>query len=554
MLPILLIVLLDAPANETRPLPHGASKLEAALASHQPTWTAPLPRSIVLRVDPLESWLGAEGFRVAPHSKRDEMTVTASTGAGAMHGALRLATAIAASPAGSWARFVAGARDPMQATFPLLRTAARFEYRALKINMPWSAYRNSSETALSWDAMRNLSFWTSYLDAAADNGFNVLSIWSMHPYPLLLRSKSFPKATTIGDAELEAWRALHVAIFKLARDRAIEPYLVDWNVFVSEGFEQHYDSTSHSDTDGASGNASMSALSQQYNRECITQMIDEYDDLAGIGISLGDRVHNMNLSQQLEWVEAVVFPAIHAAKRGDEIKLIYRAAFGEGTDRNNDAQMQRECLKRSGINGARIWVQLKFNWSHGHSTTTLVHVHGGGKAEGFYVPPPTSEEYRVTWMMRNEDFFALRWGNAPFTRAHVAVNGESWVGGYAIGSEGYIPALDYFVKKTKNTAVGDLDVWSFQRQWLFYATWGQTLFDGVPSNVAAADASLAGLFVKKYGATAQPWAGDLLQGYVRSFLPPAPLCVFTLLFTAHSPSHNFGVDAVLGLIYYFLYF
>ena len=30
--------------------------------------------------------------------------------------------------------------------------------------------------------------------------------------------------------------------------------------------------------------------------------------------------------------------------------------------------------------GARrkVVVQLKFNWSHGHSTTKLVHVHGGG--------------------------------------------------------------------------------------------------------------------------------------------------------------------------------
>jgi len=62
--------------------------------------------------------------------------------------------------------------------------------------------------------------------------------------------------------------------------------------------------------------------------ECADIMFDEYEDLAGIGINLGDRMKNMNLTQQLEWVEAVVFPAIHAAKRGDEIKLIWRPSFG----------------------------------------------------------------------------------------------------------------------------------------------------------------------------------------------------------------------------------
>merc|ERR1719201_2849289 len=112
-------------------------------------------------------------------------------------------------------------------------------------------------------------------------------------------------------------------------------------------------------------------------------------------------------------------------------------------------------------------------------------------------------------MMRNEDFFALRWGNAPFVRAHVAVNGAPWVGGYAIGSEGYIPAYDQFVKPS-----AAVDTWSFQRQWLFYSVWGRTLFDGVPTNTSAADASLAAQFVKKYGDVAQPWADALLQGYV----------------------------------------
>ena len=139
-------------------------------------------------------------------------------------------------------------------------------------------------------------------------------------------------------------------------------------------------------------------------------------------------------------------------------------------------------------------------------------------------------------MVRNEDFFALRWGVANFTREHVVVNGgHAWVGGYAIGSEGYIPAADYFSKGAGTTGRSDSKAgstshaiaanaaaappaarWSFERQWLFYAVWGQPLYFGAPTDAAAlvaADAALANLFVTRYGADASPYADKLLQGH-----------------------------------------
>ena len=51
----------------------------------------------------------------------------------------------------------------------------------------------------------------------------------------------------------------------------------------------------------------------------------------------------------------------------------------------------------------------------------------------------------IVWQVRNEDFFALRWGVPEFIRQHIAENGrQDYVGGYFVGSETYIPALDYF--------------------------------------------------------------------------------------------------------------
>ena len=146
-----------------------------------------------------------------------------------------------------------------------------------------------------------------------------------------------------------------------------------------------------------------------------------------------------------------------------------------------------------------IWVEMKFNWSHAHSTPQLVKVHGGKLGDTYFVPEP--KNYKVTWMARNEDFFALRWGVPDFIRKHIELNGSAeYVGGYFVGSECYIPALDYF------TAVKDPVTWkwAFERQWLFYKLWGRLLY-----NPQTPDAVFQREFNRRYG----PKGDNLLKAY-----------------------------------------
>jgi hypothetical protein len=147
--------------------------------------------------------------------------------------------------------------------------------------------------------------------------------------------------------------------------------------------------------------------------------------------------------------------------------------------------------------------------------------------------------------VRNEDFFALRWGVPDFIREHIRLNGvQNYVGGYFIGSETYIPALDYFT-------AGDKPVdwkWAFQRQWLFYKLWGRLLYDPhEPDSVFARD------FIRRYGAKAQ----GLLRAY--SLASSTQLRLASLYdsrwdFTLYSEgflalqgeeTHYIGVDALI---------
>jgi hypothetical protein len=80
----------------------------------------------------------------------------------------------------------------------------------------------------------------------------------------------------------------------------------------------------------------------------------------------------------------------------------------------------------------------------------------------------------MAWMIRNEDFFRLRWGEPDFIRDHIRINGQDHVGGYFIGSECYIPAQDIF-HIPDHTHVSWK--WAFERQWLYYMQWGRLLYN-----------------------------------------------------------------------------
>jgi hypothetical protein len=119
--------------------------------------------------------------------------------------------------------------------------------------------------------------------------------------------------------------------------------------------------------------------------------------------------------------------------------------------------------------------KIKFNWSHGHSTPklSLTHANDAGTImKEFWDPKP--ENYFITWMVRNEDFFVLRWGDPEFIRDHINTNKNDYVQGYFIGSEGYIPAKDY-----SHIEPHPQKTWkyAFEKQWMFYHLWGRLLFD-----------------------------------------------------------------------------
>jgi hypothetical protein len=42
---------------------------------------------------------------------------------------------------------------------------------------------------------RGAAYWSAFLDMMVENPFDALTIWNLHPYPFLIKPKSFPEAS-----------------------------------------------------------------------------------------------------------------------------------------------------------------------------------------------------------------------------------------------------------------------------------------------------------------------------------------------------------------------
>jgi hypothetical protein len=378
-------------------------------------------------------------------------------------------------------------------------------FRGIKFNTPWDTYRPSSALDQHYATARDLKFWEAFLDMMAENRFNALSLWTMHPFTYMIVPKNFPEASKWTPAQFAEWQHLYREIFRMAKERGLDTYVVFWSIFVSEEFSKAHNVAKENFYPHYYVPGDTSDITKRYLRESVTQMLEEYSDLDGIGVSHGEGMAGMTPLARQQFVDEVYIAGALKAKRAQPVKLIHRVPFSSGLSSGPGVSADVEQVTRTAMEklgnkfSGPIWVEMKFNWSHGYSTPKLVKVHGGALGDTYFKPKPSN--YKIVWQMRNEDFFALRWGVPDFIRQHIALNGtQDYVGGYFVGSETYIPALDYFTATRDPVAW----TWAFQRQWLFYKLWGRLLYDP-----ATPDSIFQDEFTRRYGVKAR----DLLQAY-----------------------------------------
>jgi hypothetical protein len=357
------------------------------------------------------------------------------------------------------------------------------EFRGIKFNLPWNSYRTDQSLQIHESTIRDLNYWKKFLDMMADNRFNALTLWNLHPFSYMIRARNFPEACPYTDSELKEWQQFWHGLFRMASERGIRTYVFNWNIMVSSAFAEKYHLAEYclDSYPGKNfiGKGDYSPVIQKYMQESVKQLLEEYPELTGLGVSQNERMEGVDEQVWQDWISDTYFTVMDSLKKKPE--LIIRAHTHPAPE------LTRKAVENNSEKLGKVYMDVKFNWSHSHAIPDLMYIHGGSRSKSLWEPMP--KNYRMIYTMRNEDFFVLRWGEPGFVREVIQRNEQAFVGGFLIGSETYIPGTEYITKP------GPHLTWkyAFEKQWLFYQVWGRLMY-----NPSTGDEIFANSFNHKY--------------------------------------------------------
>ena len=428
--------------------------------------SSPLNLKVFLRVD--TAALGPQGYRIERNGS--QINVTGGDAVGAMYGGLDVAEAIRT---GALESLTPGVHSPHLAQ------------RGLKLNVPLDlrtpSYTDPSDSAqANIPEMWSLDFWRAWLDDMARHRFNVLSLWSLHPFPSIVKVPEFPdvalddvwrttarldanfngngrnfvrpemlahhevvKRLTM-DEKIQFWRA----VMQLAKDRGVDMYWFTWNAF-QYGAEGR---------DGITGDPA-TPVSIAYLRASVRATIRTYPLLAGFGITAGEnlREHMGDLTKE-QWLWQTYGEGIRDALKDEpqrKFRLIHR--FHE--------------TGLSDIQGAFAELPCPLDLSFKYAIAHMYSVPKPAMIEP--VLPLLSPQLRSWLTVRNDDIYSFRWADVDFARAFIkAIPREDKIAGFYMGSDGYVPGRDFLAKDATTPREMVLD-----KQWLAFALWGRLAYD-----------------------------------------------------------------------------
>ncbi len=399
-----------------------------------------------------------------------QITVRGADAAGVMYGGLDIAEAIRTGTLGSL-------KDSDH--------APHIKQRGIKINIPLDlrtpTYTDPSDAAqANIPEMWSMAYWRELFDDMARHRYNVLSLWTLNPFPSIVKVPEFPnvalddvwrtkvkldgnfsgtgldfvrpdmladhevvKTITI-DEKIQFWRD----VMQLGKDRGIDIYWFLWNIFLygAEG------------KDGITSDK-LAPSTIAYFRASVRETIKTYPLLAGFGITAGEGFpKGMSADDKEKWLWQTYGEGIRDGLKDTpdrKFRLIHRfhqTALGD---------IQREFAELP----CQLDLSYKYVVAHMYSIPEPSNINP--------VLPLLSPELRSWLTIRNDDIYSFRWADLDYARAFVkAIPGEDKIAGYYMGCDGYHWGRDFLSKDAGNPRQTVM-----QKQWLSFALWGRLSSD-----------------------------------------------------------------------------
>ena len=444
--------------------------------------------SIAFAVDAAAE-LKPEGFTIVKEA--GGVKIIGKDEAGAMYGGLDLAETIRSEG-------IAAVKSMQQNPY--------MQMRGVKFNIPLDvrtpSYSDVSDAGQKNIAeMWNMAFWKEYIDAMAKHRYNYISIWSMHPFPSLVKVPSYPdialadvkrskgpfkeyyslrgiwdgpefeegnletiKVMTI-DEKIAFWRE----VMAYGKSRNIDFYVITWNIF-TYGINGKYGIT----------DSPYNQTTIDYFRQSVKELILTYPDLAGIGVTAGENMYdktNVILDKRGR--------PLHISEEDKEAWLVKTYAAGTLDALNEQPNRKFRFIHRQHeastdmilrdmgdlIKHPNVDFIFSFKYAQAHVYTATKQE----KPESFI--PTIRGKVKTVWTMRNDDNYLYRWGAPDFVREFVKNIPMDVTQGYYYGHDGYISGREF--TQLNSESPRQLDV---NKHWLQWMLWGRFAYDPDYSN------------------------------------------------------------------------
>jgi hypothetical protein len=411
-----------------------------------------------------------QAYRIE-RSAPDRLRVVGQAHQGAMYGGLDIAEAIRT-----------GTVDSLKNS----DHSPHIAQRGIKFNIPLDlrtpSYTDSADAAQAnipevWER----SFWTDYLDAMARNRYNVLSLWSLHLFPSMVKVPEFPevalndvwrtraklddtfhfhgtdmvrpamladhevvKRITI-DEKIVFWRW----VMQQAADRGIRVYIFTWNVFTFGAAGKH------GITDDLNN-----PITKKYFRASMREMVKTYPLLAGVGITAGENMPKEMESKAKEaWLWDTYGEGVRDALKDHpkrDFPLIHRFHW----------TAQSDILDAFKDYPGSVDFSFKYSVAHMYSITKPNFIQ------------PLIENIapgRKTWLtVRNDDIYTFRFGDPAYARDYIAnIPPADKIAGFYMGPDGYTWGRDFL---ERNPSPGPRPL-VMEKQWYSFMLWGRLAYD-----------------------------------------------------------------------------
>jgi hypothetical protein len=204
-----------------------------------------------------------------------------------------------------------------------------------------------------------------------------------------------------------------------------------------------------------------SELIRDYFRECIQTLLRTYPELTGIGTSGSEEMVGDAWAREA-WVVETYLEGVANAVRlqsGRRVPFIHRT--------NQQAGQPIKDMFVDRYPG-QVYISWKYANAHMYSHPKPKFEVLWGAWEGVNL-----DEVRVTYTVRNDDVFTLRWGDPEYVSEYVRDMNKPYVHGFYWGADGYLWGIDF-----QHADAGHKRwTYDFERHWYAFALWGRMSYN-----------------------------------------------------------------------------